>query len=624
MGLAQRTEKKETSIRLAGSVPWLIIFIEESFALRFGKNEVRLLVRPWIEEDNYEPAFLDGMLDDSNGQWSDAAPDVPSSGSVIDAYSNQQNADLLDAAVAELQAHAGRLHFDTLIRMLRRRYPLLDVKPRQLRILIRGSPDVQQIDPHLFRAKARIGSDERAARDVLLSRYGGFDTEEDEDQNLNPEAAEQLRPDQSTGDMLEDSVWVYFSQISGVHLLTAKEERTLGRKMELGKHLREFRSEFSEEKGQEPQPWEIVEGILRRVDVAFSLITALAGPLKFPNNFGLSQLLYSPKLCEAIDAEMSQGLLERVRKVLGASPESVEDSLVQLSLDRFLLPPEVVLALEDYNLTELQHLLGNPRIRAVLKSLDPESCSYFATVDDEYLFARDLMTRANLRLVFRVAMKYMHRGALESSDVIQEGNIGLMKAVEKFDHRKGYKFSTYATWWIRQAITRAIADQARTIRIPVHMVETINKLMRQHRHLLQEYGREPTPEEIGEVMGIGPDKVEEILKVSQELVSLEMAISEEGDSHLGDFTEDWNQPDPADAASFQSLKEQVYEVLHTLTDREARVLQLRFGLQDGRSRTLEEVGREFGVTRERIRQIEAKALERLRHPTRSRKLKDFW
>ena len=292
--------------------------------------------------------------------------------------------------------------------------------------------------------------------------------------------------------------------------------------------------------------------------------------------------------------------------------------------------------LEDIKVTEEELDLSVPEgvgtddpVRMYLKEIGKvpllsaeEEIELAQRMTDGDIEARRRLAEANLRLVVSIAKRYVGRGML-FLDLIQEGNLGLIKAVEKFDYTKGYKFSTYATWWIRQAITRAIADQARTIRIPVHMVETINKLIRASRHLLQELGREPSVEEIAEEMNMPLDKVREIMKIAQEPVSLETPIGEEEDSHLGDFIPDNDAPAPSEAASFMLLKEQLVDVLNTLTSREEKVLRLRFGLDDGRARTLEEVGKEFNVTRERIRQIEAKALRKLRHPTRSKKLKDY-
>ena len=308
---------------------------------------------------------------------------------------------------------------------------------------------------------------------------------------------------------------------------------------------------------------------------------------------------------------------------LNTEPDVAKEQLQLFSLSSRLLPPSILEALKsDPNIRDIAGVIGRPELNSVLESYELVFYRHIEMAKDTSDRSQRHLAEANLRLVVSVAKKYIGRG-MSLLDLIQEGNIGLIRAVEKFDYRKGYKFSTYATWWIRQAITRAIADQARTIRIPVHMVETINKLLRVTRRLVQEYGREPTSEEIGRGMDIPADRVREILKISQEPVSLNTPIGEEEDSHLGDFIEDTTALAPAEAASYQLLREQVDDVLYTLSDREAQVLQLRFGLEDGRARTLEEVGRDFGVTRERIRQIEAKALRKLRHPNRSKKLKDF-
>jgi RNA polymerase primary sigma factor len=427
-----------------------------------------------------------------------------------------------------------------------------------------------------------------------------------------------------TQESIDDPVRMYLHEIGRVNLLTAVNEKLLAQKIERGKHLSSIKRSWLKQYGRQPKATDIIMVILQNLEKSSDVVYVLPvekSPVLANDNV---ETVNSPIMREILDSGINQTLVFALAgKLNNLNGIDIENILVRLALNIGLLPADVLLALNKHDtLIGVRKLVNNIDFVAKLRAEEGRLAAYITGIEHDAKGAESSLIEANLRLVVSIAKKHIGRG-LSLLDLVQEGNIGLIRAAVKFDYRRGFKFSTYGTWWIRQAVTRAIADQARTIRVPVHMIENINKFVRVSRNLTQEYGHHPSASEIGKEMAISSDKVREIVQFSRIPISLEKPIGEEEDSHLGDFVEDLNTVAPVDAATNQLLKEQIDEILNTLLPREKRILQLRFGLDDGRSRTLEEVGKEFGLTRERIRQIEAKAIRRLRHPSRSWKLRDF-
>ena len=441
-------------------------------------------------------------------------------------------------------------------------------------------------------------------------------------EDLEPEEPAPEVHDADSQEVDEDPVRTYLHEIGRVPLLTAKDEKITARRIEIGKRVSSIKHQL-EIQGNHASASQVFQEIIKDLGLSWEIIQQLQENVGLPENTSFQLTITSEKFKTAIDGVIDPFIVQAIAEKLDLPVQPVESRLIALSVEIALLPEIVLTAIGcKASLASIPNLVLEKKFIDKLDAQEVYLYAYLENLQKAEKIATDYLAEGNLRLVVSVAKKNIGHG-MSLLDLIQEGNIGLIRAVEKFNAHKGFKFSTYATWWIRQAITRSIADQARTIRVPVHMIETINKLLRISRKLSQEYGRDPTAGEIGEKLGLSAAKVRGIIKIAQLPISLELPMGEEADSHLGDFIEDHNAIQPLDSASKQFLKDQINEVLLTLTPREQRVLQLRFGLEDGRSRTLEEVGLEFNVTRERIRQIEAKALRKLRHPSRSRKLRDY-